>query len=126
MKTINKILRYNFSQEKIQELIREWIVNGCWGKGWFNFSDFFSDILKYFPSFQIWKNFIEDLFLLCVEHDYDYYNQIWFHLANFYFARWIFQLLNWTSLPVRIFTFIIILYFLTTKWKKYYKNKNPN
>ncbi len=123
MRTINKILRYNFSQKKIQEMIRDWIVNGCWGKWWFDFWKFIEDNIRYFPEFLQEKlsDFKDDLFLFCVEHDYDFHYKIGFYIANFYFARWIFYLTNWTTFWKRLSLSLIVFILLNRHWKKYYK-----
>lgn len=124
MRLINKILRYKFTEEEKQSLIRAWIVNGCWWKWGFNFTDFLQDNVKYLPNFIKDNKFIEDVSEICIEHDFDYHSKIWFYLANYYFARWIYYLTNWTTFWHRVILSIVIFFLLNKYWKKYYKGSN--
>lgn len=125
MRTIQKILRYNFSKEKKKELLEQWIINWCWWKWWLNFDKILKSNIEYVPNFLQEK--AEDLFgnikELCFEHDYDF--SIWgglfsFLKANFLFARWIYLLMNWTHLNYRIAVFLIAFYLLNKHGKKYF------
>ena len=120
MRLINKILRYNFTETQKKEMLKSWIVNWCWGKWWFRFDDFIQDNIKYFPNFIKSNNFINDVYELCIEHDYDFSNNKWFYKSNYYFARWIFKLTGWTTIMHRLMLSLIIFLLLCKYWKKYY------
>ena len=48
MRTIEKIKRY--SDSEVEEGYRKWIINGCWGKWWINFSKIIKNNLEDFKN----------------------------------------------------------------------------
>lgn len=128
MRTIQKILRYNFSEEKKKELLEKKIINGCWGKWWINFDKIIHDNIVYVPFFFHDKaeSLFKDIRELCFEHDYDFY--LWgsiftFLKANFIFAKWVFVLTSWTRIKYRITLFFIVFLLLCRFWAKYFTFK---
>ncbi|ATU04920.1 hypothetical protein BKN14_00480 [Candidatus Gracilibacteria bacterium HOT-871] len=123
-RTIEKILKYNFSEKQIEEMKKSGIINGCGGKGGVNFSDIIEANLNSFKNFEkaklsaLWN----DIELLCHEHDLDYFFKKGFTYSNFVFALGVFRLIkNWTKLWERITLFLVIFFLLQKYGKKYYK-----
>ena len=124
MRTIEKILKYNFSEKEIEEMKNVWIINGCGWKWWVDFSEIIEIFFEKFENFKNEKNLElwSDIEKLCFEHDYDFY--IWknFKKSNFDFAFWVFRLIkSWTNFLERFLIFVIIFFLLNKYWKKYYK-----
>lgn len=129
MRTIEKILKYNFCKVTIRVYKENWIINGCGGKWWVDFSEIVEIFFKKFEKYnnekivQLW----EDIEQLCYEHDYDYFIQKWFKKSNFDFAFWVFKLIkSWTNFSERFLIFIIIYFLLNKYWKKYYELSAPS
>ena len=122
-RTIEKILKYNFSEKQIEEMKKSWIINGCGWKGWVDFSEIIKIFFEKFENFKNEKNLElwSDIEKLCFEHDYDFY--IWknFKKSNFDFAFWVFRLIkSWTNFLERFLIFVIIFFLLNKYWKIYY------
>lgn len=129
MRTIEKILKYNFCKVTIRVYKENWIINGCGWKGWVDFSEIIKIFFEKFEKYndekivQLW----EDIEQLCYEHDYDYFIQKWFLKSNFDFAFWVFRLIkSWTNFSERFLIFIIIYFLLNKYWKKYYEKNSEN
>ena len=124
MSTIEKIARY--SDEKIELYKKEWIINGCGGKGSFKFDKIISFVIDFLQKREGYdaekgKKLKRDINRVCAEHDIDYFLHIWFFKSNFIFAKNIFLLCkNWTSFVEKSFLFIIIFFWLNIFWLKYY------
>ena len=121
MRTIEKIKRY--SDFEIELGYRRWIINGCWGKWWINFSKIIKNNLEDFKNYkkEKYSELFEDIERLCAEHDLDYHKQKWFRKSNFIFAFNLFRLIrSWTSFLERLMIFFVIYFLLNKYWKKYY------
>lgn len=116
---INKLLRYKLNRRQRRYLEKKWYINWCWGKGWFNFSNFLNESisrLKWYLKEYLWDLW-KDIEKLCLEHDIDFtlWWTIWdFRKANFIFAFKIFKLLNWKKLHKWYYReyFILVRFFL--------------
>ncbi|PZM85566.1 hypothetical protein DLH72_02130 [Candidatus Gracilibacteria bacterium] len=126
MRTIEKILKYNFSEKQIEEYKKSGIINGCGGKGGVDFSEIIEIFFKKFQNFKNEKleKLWSDIEQLCYEHDYDFYIQKGFKKSNFDFAKGVFRLIkSWTSFFERFIIFLIIYFLLNKYGKKYYDSK---
>lgn len=130
MKTINKLLKYHFTEEELKKLYEAGIINWCWGKWWFNFDAFIKREINYLPKINKnkIKNLHKDIKELCYEHDFNFrftYGYLAFIKTNFRLSFWIFKLIHWTNFMSRIFVFIILFSWLNWMWYKYFKNWKP-
>lgn len=122
IRTIEKIKRY--SDSEVETGYRQWIINGCWGKWWINFSKIIKNNLEDLKNYKKEKYFelFDDIERLCAEHDLDYHYKKWFRKSNFIFALNLFRLIkSWTSFLERLMIFFVIYFLLNKYWKKYYK-----
>lgn len=85
-----------------------WIINGCGGKWWLNFSKILHHQIVLFPEFQ--KEKLQKLLYdiehkACWPHDVHFY-QWWLLIAyiisNFLFGYRLFKLLHWTTFGKRL------------------------
>lgn len=125
MKTIDRLLIYEFSYKEKRLLLSKWIVNWCGGKKGFKF-DYLFRIAKWI----IWKSnkirlekvskLFKDMKLLCsFTHDIDFYLWWWikeFYKANIVFIIWILQLLHWSNWYIKILIFILLFLWLNIFW----------
>lgn len=121
MRTLEKLLTYNFSDEDKIKLEILWIVNWCWAKWRFNFSNFVDKVENYiwFKS-EKFDSFKKDVKEFCsFQHDvrfWEWWNIIDFFIANLEFINWMLNFLHWTSVKRRILVFIILFFWLTFLW----------
>lgn len=129
MKTIEKILKYRFFEEKLKFLKNMWFINWCWAKWSFNFSEFVKKNISEFENFLPNKNIFSDLEKCCNEHDLEFMffreKFFWFFRANFNFCYKIFQLLHWANFSERFWVAIIIFFALQNFWKEAFE-KSPS
>lgn len=123
MKTIHSILRYILTEQQEKALHDVWIVNGVGGEGQ-NIEKALLAIIELLPWYDNNKaeSLLNDIRKLAIRHDVEYVFKLWFYLANFRFAKWLFHLLhwsNWKRLAVAITAFII----LNRWWKKFYNKR---
>jgi len=127
---MNKI-EYNY-------LEKLWIINWCWAKWWFNFSNIIDHNIKLFEEFK--QEFFNSLHLsiklkACWPHDVRFYNW-WFIFAyiwaNLKFAYDVYKILDWTCLWNRMAVFLLSFFWLMIWWIKafnwcfYWNKKNIN
>lgn len=125
METISKIMQscrvdYNW----IEQVRSNWISNGCWWKGWFNFSKYMKKLekSKYFKNEKA-KKLAADFEIICDIHDNDFSNWdnfIDFIIANLRLANNSYKLLHWYKW-LRTLTFLSISLWTTLFWYKYFK-----
>jgi hypothetical protein len=108
----------------IEQLKEKWIVN--WIGSWkFNFSVFYNKFIVVAPNFLSEKSekLIADIEALSVYHDITYYNGNTFIdkiKADYTFALWVVNLLEWTRIRNRLFVFMTIMFILNTVGNKFY------
>jgi len=128
MKTIDKLLRYKFNRKQRRYLKKEWYINWCWGKWWFNFSDSMFYIIKNLNWYSKYYYYIllADLEKLCWEHDIDFtlwWTKMDFRKANLIFAYKVFKLVSWGKwrhIFGRIGLFLVIYVLLNRHGKGYF------
>ena len=109
-------------------LYKNEIVNGVWGKWWFNFDLFFRENIESIPLFnhKDWYQLYKDIRRLSVVHDMAFScltSKIEFYFANYIFARDVSRLLSWTKWYYRWWVWISIFFLLNSYWKEYTKLK---
>ena len=128
MKTINKLLRYNFNRKQRRFLESQWYINWCGWKWGINFSDILKNLIKQLKWFE--KDYLIDLLRdlekLCWEHDIDFtlgWTKWDFKKANFRFAYKVFKLTSWDKwrhIFGRIWLMIVIYTLLNRHGKEYF------
>lgn len=123
MKTIDKILEYNFSKKEIESYIEKWIINWCGWNNSFKFDSLCKSTIPYLFGFNEEKTFdlYNDIEQICFEHDYDYWNKKWFIKSNLKMSFKLFRLFHWTSLLDRLWIAISTFLILNKYWKKFYE-----
>jgi hypothetical protein len=127
MNTIDKILdEYSISKEMIKIYKQNWVCNWCWGKGWFNFWEYFRKNVEKFKNYKKINNFINDLENVCNLHDIEYFR--WRNFKDFIIANKnliinINLLLHWTGFLRRILISFLVFFWTTLFGWKYFKNK---
>lgn len=128
MRTIEKILEYNLTNEEKEALVLWGIINGCWGKWWFNFDKFIDDNICFIPWFdqKKKKKFFADLKEICFEHDCDFRFKKWFLYSNFKFVRKIYLLITrakkkWAK-KKHAFVWTLTLFILMNRYGKEFYN----
>ena len=121
MGKINKILEYNFTEKQKYILIKEGISNWCWKKWWFNFSDFFDKVQKFFWfKSEKFESFKSDVKNICsFSHDpkfWEWWNIIDFLVCNYVFANDVLKLLRWTNSYARFIAFCTLFFWLSIFW----------
>ena len=109
-------------------LLENEIVNGIWGKWWFNFDLFFRDNIEILPFFKDkeWYQLYKDIRRLSAVHDMAFSclsSKIEFYFANYIFARDVSRLLTWTKWYYRYSVWISIFFLLNSYWKDFTKLK---
>ena len=123
MRTIKKILSYNLTIIEKEALLEARIINGCWGKGSFNFDKVLKDNIKLFPGYNQLKlsALLSDLKEICFEHDLDYRLSRGFIRSNFKMSVKVFKLFRrWVSFKRRFSLALVIFIILSKYWKKFY------
>lgn len=128
MRSINKILNYNFNREERRLLHKLWYTNWCGGKWGPNFWKIIQANIKYLKKYDSDKlrTLLLDIEKICEEHDVDFQllrNKIfWFSRANYRFAKKFFLLIKrwagFSGLWVASISFILLQRF----WKEYFLN----
>lgn len=126
MRTINKLIHYDLSNRDRELLKAFWWANGCWWKGWINFSKIIKNNIETFWGFDINKakrlyKEIEDY--ICFEHDIDFsigWNLYHFYRANFLFAYQLFKLIRFANFWERLFIWILAYFMLNKFGHKYF------
>lgn len=131
--TIDLILcEEKLSKNELDELRKQRIVNECGAKGWVNFSSILKHNICLFPEFKKEKlsKLIEDLWYVCSIHDLYYYK--WNNILNkikadYKISKYIFHLLDWTSLWNRLAIVFIVFIWLLRYWGDYFnRDKKKN
>jgi len=110
-------------------LLENQIVNGIWGKWWFNFDLFFRDNIETLPFFRDKEGYqlYKDVRRLSVVHDMAFSclsSKIEFYFANYVFARDVTRLLKkWTKWYARMGVGISLFFLLNSYWKDFTKLK---
>ena len=120
MRTINSLLEYNLSDSQKQALKSAWIINWVWWE-WQNIESTILALFELIPWYNHDKatKLLSDIRECSVEHDIQYFFCMWFHSANFKFARKLYHLTHWWKAK-RIFVFLWVLYTLTVYGKPFY------
>jgi len=130
MRTIERLLPYNFTDEEKQILENKGYANWCWWAKGLSFDKIFKAIIyvvKKADKFKAkkLKRLIKDIQLLCsYRHDIDF--TLWWNLKDFYkdnmkFIEWILALLHWSNVITRAFVFIILFLGLNIFWLRFFK-----
>jgi hypothetical protein len=122
MRTIDKILKlHNSNLVELDVLERDWHINWC-GWEWINIDDFLREGIHKLKEYDkdLSDKLYEDIRIICLLHDRNYFLKKWFYYSNFLMARDIFLLLNWTSFFDRLFISIWLFFILNKFWKKFY------
>ena len=111
-----------------QILYKNEIVNGVWGKWWFNFDLFFRENIESIPLFnhKDWYQLYKDIRRLSVVHDMAFSclsSKIEFYFANYIFARDVSRLLTWTKWYYRWWVWISTFFLLNNYGKEFTKLK---
>ena len=126
---MRKIETLTIYSEYVEEILYDnQIVNGIWGKWWFNFDLFFRDNIESIPLFnhKDWYQLYKDIRRLSVVHDMAFScltSKIEFYFANYIFARDVSRLLSWTKWYYRWWVWISIFFLLNSYWKEFTKLK---
>lgn len=123
MRTINKILGYTITPEQISHLRRAGIFNWIWGEGK-NIEAVLRANIELIPGYSLDKaeSLFNDIYMLSISHDAEYFFKLGFYRANFRFAKWVFQLLHWSSLWKRVAIFLITIILLNKYGKEHYNS----
>ncbi len=125
MKTVEEIIKRNwFTVEELKDCFKKWICNWIWGKGWINFDK----VISWLPYFDTkkWEKLHNDLDLISCIHDYEYFkwwNVLDFLKANFKLSMNVIELLHWTKWYSRLWIFILVFWWTTMFWFKYFNWK---
>lgn len=125
MRTITKILKYNFNRRERRKLHNLWLTNGCWWKWWVNFSVILKENIELLKNYWRLNNLARDINMICIEHDVEFIilrkRIFWFYKANFNFAKKLFLLLHWSNLFWRFCIFLLTFFLLCRYWKPYFE-----
>ena len=125
MKTIDTLIKYDLSNRDRELLNTLWWANGCWWKGWINFSKIIRSNIETFNQFdfekwmRLWEE-IEDH--ICFDHDIDFsrgWNLYNFYRANFIFWYKLFKLTKFAWYWERLFI-LLVAFFTLNKYGKWY------
>jgi hypothetical protein len=128
MKTIEKITTYQLTDKEIQWLYYSEIVNGCWWKWGVNFDTILKQNIQLIPGFNEHKSeqLMQDIRMICFEHDIDFRFKKWFYKANYRFAKKMFKLLTWATPKQRFWIAALCFYFLNKYGRKFYYIKKKS
>lgn len=125
MKTIDQIITDNwFIRNELIVCKQSGICNWCWWKWGFNFTKALNKI-PYFNSNKK-QELLFDLSLICNMHDLQY-NKWWTFLDfinyNYILANNVMRLFHWTNSIARMILFVLIFWWTTLFWYKYFNKK---
>jgi hypothetical protein len=128
MRTIGKITTYQLTDQEIKALYYWEIINWCWGKWGVNFDTILKQNIQLIPGFNEQKSeqLMQDIRMICFEHDIDFRFWNWFYKANYRFAKKMFKLLTWATPKQRLWIAALCFYFLNKYGRKFYYIKINN
>ena len=127
MRTVEKYLDFNLSEDLIKLFTEQKIINWIGWEWGYDFDKLIDRIAK-IPFFDKTKidSLHKDINLLANEHDISFYiwNSIFAFLkCNYKFSLWIIGILHWTSIWARIIIFISVFLGLSTFGIKFFNWK---